>query len=189
MDTKQLREVENNVQLALCEDNHPIDWENLRLAINAFLACDADGYIQAKGVSHDRRVVLWVHALSHFTYRLWELRQYEHLHALYREAHKRSNTVGDYGCMERLLEAFLKYSSWFHNPRDYGFSERLPDYELLSAEREQGAREVERIIEQRKSIKYAYEQELIQIRLKGFQTSQEAREWQSLQLVGWQKDR
>ncbi len=187
MDANQLREVEANVSKALREDDGPFIEEKLQLAVHAFLAFDADGYIQAKGVRCDRRVVLWIHALSHFTRELWELRQYEHLQALYREAHKRSSEVGDYGCMDRLLEAFLEHARWFHNPRDYGFDDALPDYELLYAEREQDTREMERITEERKGIKYAYEQELIRIRLRGFQTRQEASEWRSLQRVGWQK--
>ncbi len=187
MDTKQLHEVESGVSKALHEDDSPISEQGLRSAVQAFLACDANEYIRAKGVRHDRRVVLWIHALSHFTGELWELRQYEHLQALYQEAHKRSSEVGDYGCMDRLLGDFLKHARWFHSPRDYGFAETLPDYELLYAEREQDTRGVERIAEQRKGIKYAYEQELLRIRLKGFASRNEASEWRSLQRVGWQK--
>lgn len=188
MDRNQLHEVEASVSNALREDDGPINEQRLQSAVRAFLAYDADGFIQAKLVRHDRRVVLWIHALSHFTRELWELRQYEHLQALYREAHKRSGEVGDYGCMDRLLGDFLKYARWFHSPRDYGFGETLPDYELLYAEREQDFQGMERIAKERKGIKYAYEQELVRIRLKGFSSRNEASEWKSLQRVGWQKD-
>jgi hypothetical protein len=188
MDSKQLHEVEKYVFAALDESNSPIDWAKLSLAIAAFLAFDADGYIQAKGVRTDRRVVLWIHALSHFVEELWKMRQHEHLQVLYREAVKRSDAVGDYGCMDRLLSDFLRYARWFDNPRDYGFEETIPDYELLYAEREKKSQsEFEGIAKHRSSIKYAYEQELIRIRLKGFATADEFRKWKSLQQVGWQQ--
>lgn len=185
MDSKQLQQVEHNVSNALSEDG-PINWDTLALAIAAFLAFDADAYIQAKGVRQDRRVVLWIHALSHFIGKLWEMRQREHLKMLYAEAHKRSSETGDYGCMDRLFNDFLKHARWFDNPRDYGFGETVPDFEKLDAEREQSEYTLESIAN--RGINWEYEQELIRIRLKGLKNCDEERKWKSLQRVGWQKD-
>jgi|GEM_PF-5001216 len=181
MNSKLLQEVEHQVVAAADESKGPVNPDTLAAAVQAFLAFDAEDYVSGT----ERRVVLWTHALSHFTDMLWESRQHEHLQTLYREANKRSSETGDYGCMDRLLRSFLRYARWFDNPRDYGFGETVPDYERLSAERE-GHQHLLDFVETR-GIKYAYEQELTRLRLKGFVNSYEACRWESLQSVGWQQ--
>lgn len=186
MDTKQLQQVEQRLSDALSEYKGPINETELADAVQAFLAFDADCYIQAKGRNSDRRVVLWIHALSHVTGALWQYRQYEHLKSLYREAVKRSDAVGDYGCMDRLLGDFMTHSRWFDDPRDYGYGEAIPDYERLYAEREQRESSLKAVAE-RNPLRLALEQEIIKIRLRGFRGSSEMSDWRRLKSGWWQK--
>ena len=185
MDTKHLQEVEHAISFSLSESEGPVNQDTITLAVKEFLACDAGDFRVAKDDRHDRRVVRWIHALSHVIDSLWELRQYEHLQVLYKEAATRSGYTGDYGCMERLLMDFMRYARWFDNPRDYGFEESIPDYELLYARREQDEHGLKRVAE--RGIKHVYEQELIKIRLRGFTSNQEMSDWKRLQQVGWKK--
>lgn len=186
MDTKQLQAVEQRLSDAVSEYRGPINETELAAAVQDFLALDADGYIQAKGRNSNRRVVLWIHALSHVTGKLWQYRQYEHLKALYKEAVKRSDTVGDYGCMDRLLGDFMTYGRWFDNPCDYGYGETIPDYERLYAEREGRESGLEAVAE-RNPLRFALEQEIIRIRLLGFKSEREMSEWRRLKSGWWQK--
>mgnify|MGYP003488638335 FL=1 len=188
MDTKQLQEVETRVANAASEYHCPINENELTAAVKAFLAFDADGYIQAKGRSSDRRVVLWIHALSHFTEKLWKLRQYEHIKALYKEAVKRSDEVGDYGCMDRLLGDFLTHARWFDNPQDYGYGESVPDYERLYAEREQRRHDLEAVAK-RNPAKQGFMEEIIKIRLRGLQNATAMSEWRYLVRLPWKMGR
>lgn len=186
MDTKQLQEVERRVAEACSEYEGPVNETELAAAVQAFLAFDAEGFIHAKGRNSDRRVVLWIHSLSHFTGSLWKCRQYGHLKVLYKEAVKRSDEVGDYGCMDRLLDDFLAYARWFDNPCDYGYGESVPDYEKLYAEREQQKYGLEAVAK-RNPVKHAFEQEVVRIRLKGFASDSEMRDWKRLTRFSWVK--
>lgn len=188
MDTKQLQAVEQRVANAASEYHGPINETELGAAVAAFLTLDADGYTQAKGRNSDRRVVLWIHALSHFTGRLWKYRQYDHLKALYQEAVKRSDTVGDYGCMDRLLDEFLAHARWFDNPRDYGYGESVPDYEKLYAERE-GRESGLKAVAERNPVKQAFIEEVVRIRLRGFQNAREMSDWRHLASLPWKMGR
>lgn len=186
MDMNQLQAVERRFSNAASEYKGPIDEIELAAAVRDFLAFDAEGYIQAKGRNSDRRVVLWIHALSHVTGKLWQYRQYEHLKALYKEAVKRSDAVGDYGCMDRLLGDFMTYGRWFDDPCDYGYGEMIPDYERLYAEREQSEYGLKAVAE-RNPLRFALEQEIIRIRLQGFKKSSEMSDWRRLKSGWWQK--
>lgn len=179
-----LHAVERRVADAASEYNGPINETELAAAVQTFLAFDANGYTQAKGVRSDRRVVLWTHALSHFTEELWKHRQYEHLKVLYKEAVKRSDEVGDYGCMDRLLGDFLAYARWFDDPCDYGYGESIPDYEQLYAEREQSKHGLEAVTK-RNPAKQAFVEEVVRIRLRGFKSESEMSDWKYLVKLPW----
>ena len=119
---------------------------------------------------------------------LRELKVPQELKALYKEAVERSDEVGDYGCMDRLLGDFLTHARWFDNPRDYGYGESVPDYERLYAEREQCRYDLEAVAK-RNPAKQGFVEEVIKIRLRGFQNEREMSDWRYLVRLPWKMGR
>lgn len=61
----------------------------------------------------------WVHSLSHFTGKLWELREIDLLKELYRVALEGVRETGDSNCADRLISSFVFGAQWDDNPADY----------------------------------------------------------------------
>lgn len=80
--------------------------------------------------------LIWVHALSHFTKRLWELRLLEWVKSLYARAFRGAIEYGDGTYCERLIGDFATGSIWSDDPSEFGMTEEnLPwasemDYSL-----------------------------------------------------------
>jgi len=61
----------------------------------------------------------WVHALSHFSSRLWELRMTNWIARLNEAAIKGAIELSDYTCSERFVLDFGSKALWNDNPGDY----------------------------------------------------------------------
>jgi len=157
--------------------------EKLAEAIESFLQIGIDSFVE-----NTDEAGRWVHTLSHFTDDLWKAGERGHLKTLYREAVRRSDATGNYGCMDRLLLSFMKFALWNDHPCDYGYRETVPDYEILTVQRDGNKDyDLKRIAERGDS--YEYRQKLITTRLKGFGSKRQYDAWVGSQIFFQTKER
>tara|TARA_Y100000310_G_C20691745_1_gene822734 strand:- start:642 stop:1397 length:756 start_codon:yes stop_codon:yes gene_type:complete len=62
---------------------------------------------------------IWVHSLSHFTEKLWKLRQIGWIKNFNEISFRGANELGDNNCSNRLVEDFGKYAQWDDDPAEF----------------------------------------------------------------------
>lgn len=67
----------------------------------------------------------WVHSLSHFTEKLWELRQVEWLQRLYKAAVSDSRSTENWNCVDRLVREFVELGEFSDRASDFGLGEEI----------------------------------------------------------------
>lgn len=66
----------------------------------------------------------WVHSVSHFDNKLWELGLKKQLQVLLKIAITGANELNDENCSDRLIGGFFRFSEYTDNPLDYGITEK-----------------------------------------------------------------
>jgi hypothetical protein len=61
----------------------------------------------------------WVHSLSHFTGKLWELGQFEWIKKFYLVAFQGTIKTKEANCSGRLVNDFARYAKWDQKPEDF----------------------------------------------------------------------
>ncbi len=101
---------ENFATLALQD---PDDTEKIETRLQAFLQVH-----ETSKPNHG----YWVHSLSHFDERLWELGLLDWIKRLYGVAFRTALQLGDWNCCDRLLYQFFQRAPWDADPQEYGLS-------------------------------------------------------------------
>lgn len=64
----------------------------------------------------------WVHSLSHFSGKLWERRLIDWIKRFNEVAFRGAAELGDFNCVDRLVDDFMEHARWDDNPADFHLS-------------------------------------------------------------------